>query len=321
VQLSLHGSHIFCLLRLLLVLLVLLLLLRPVVCGTLNAAVQQRCGECGAARWDGPGGQLQLRLLAALRTADLDTTSVKQVSSAAGSNPMPRPCCYAVHTVNQAQGLPCMQILYSIVMSGAEQCSVMCVAHGRCCNAAFQQQVLRCPRMTAGSMCYLFVQVAARLAAESGSNPSLGLQLPAPAVKAEVAAFLATRNTLKAAAAGPPPATAAAAPSPGSGVGRTEGPQETLGRQLLPPGCPDVASNVYTSLLTWLQQQQQQQQPSADGAAIRLQGAAAAAAALAPALITGVFRQQNKLPEGGSKLVSNTFTLASCPLRYTTYTT
>jgi hypothetical protein len=75
---------------------------------------------------------------------------------------------------------------------------------------------------------------------------------------------------------------------------------------------------VYTSLLTWLQgkqqqqdhpqqpQQLQQQQPSASEAGARVQEAAAAAAARAPSLLTGVFRQQNKLADGGSKLVRAT---------------
>jgi len=55
------------------------LLCRAVLCGASNAAAAWCCCECGAARWDGPDGQLQQRITAALQTADLDLTNIRQV--------------------------------------------------------------------------------------------------------------------------------------------------------------------------------------------------------------------------------------------------
>lgn len=51
-----------------------------VLCGAPNGATAVICEECGAARWDGPDGQLQRRIIAALQTADQSATTYKQVS-------------------------------------------------------------------------------------------------------------------------------------------------------------------------------------------------------------------------------------------------
>ena len=48
-------------------------------CGYVNRFTPLECAACGAARWDGPGGQLRARLAAVLQTADLGSTSVRQV--------------------------------------------------------------------------------------------------------------------------------------------------------------------------------------------------------------------------------------------------
>lgn len=69
-----------------------LLLLRCVLCarsgvpcGTGNEATAGCCCVCGAARWDGPDGQVQQRIAAALQTADLDATNLRQVRAAGGT--------------------------------------------------------------------------------------------------------------------------------------------------------------------------------------------------------------------------------------------
>jgi hypothetical protein len=176
-------------------------------------------------------------------------------------------------------------------------------------------------------MCCLFAQVAARLAAESGSICSVGLLPPAAAVKAEIAAFLAARqagqpSSRATCTTATPAAASAAAPGVAGAPPNSRPPvaastHSTHGQQLLPSGCPAVAASVYTSLLTWLQdqqqqnQQQQQQQPSASETDARVQEAAVATAALAPALLTGVFKEQNKLAVGGDKLVRPCCTAAS----------
>eukprot|EP00775_Hariotina_reticulata_P002441 gene2441-2744_t len=48
-------------------------------CGAANDAYEMHCLDCGAPRWDGPTGQLQQRLQAALCTADLDVTTSNQI--------------------------------------------------------------------------------------------------------------------------------------------------------------------------------------------------------------------------------------------------
>jgi hypothetical protein len=119
-------------------------------------------------------------------------------------------------------------------------------------------------------MCCLFAQVAARLAAESGSICSVGLLPPAAAVKAEIAAFLAARqagqpSSRATCTTATPAAASAAAPGVAGAPPNSRPPvaastHSTHGQQLLPSGCPAVAASVYTSLLTWLQDQQQQNQ-------------------------------------------------------------
>lgn len=54
-------------------------------CGACNPAGAVSCCECGAARWDGPDGQLQQRVTAALQTADLDISNIRQVLQAGGT--------------------------------------------------------------------------------------------------------------------------------------------------------------------------------------------------------------------------------------------
>lgn len=48
-------------------------------CGYVNRFTQHECATCGAVRWDGAGGQLRARLAAVLQTADLSSTSSRQV--------------------------------------------------------------------------------------------------------------------------------------------------------------------------------------------------------------------------------------------------
>lgn len=48
-------------------------------CGYVNRFTQHECATCGAVRWDGAGGQLRARLAAVLQTADLSSTSMRQV--------------------------------------------------------------------------------------------------------------------------------------------------------------------------------------------------------------------------------------------------
>lgn len=48
-------------------------------CSYDNHFTTYHCAACGAARWDGPGGQLESCTAAAFQTADLDKTSTKQL--------------------------------------------------------------------------------------------------------------------------------------------------------------------------------------------------------------------------------------------------
>ncbi|KAK9838474.1 hypothetical protein WJX81_001580 [Elliptochloris bilobata] len=48
-------------------------------CGYVNRFTPHECAACGAARWDGPDGQLRARLAAVLQTADLSATTMRQV--------------------------------------------------------------------------------------------------------------------------------------------------------------------------------------------------------------------------------------------------
>ncbi len=50
-------------------------------CSHKNQFTKHHCAVCGAARWDGPDGQLQACVNAAFQTADLDTTSTTQLAA------------------------------------------------------------------------------------------------------------------------------------------------------------------------------------------------------------------------------------------------
>ena len=49
------------------------------VCNFKNHFTRYNCAACGAARWDGPGGQLEACTAAAFQTADLDNTNSRQL--------------------------------------------------------------------------------------------------------------------------------------------------------------------------------------------------------------------------------------------------
>lgn len=145
-----------------------------------------------------------------------------------------------------------------------------------------------------------WLQVAARVTAESGSIPALGLQLHPEAVQQGVIAFLqARRETAVAADAGMAgESSARSVQGPPAAGSLSKQPQLASGDSHV------VAEGVYQSLCSWHQQQQastqvqqQEQQQQHASAADRIHMAAAAAAALAPDLLTAVFRRHNNLEQ------------------------
>lgn len=172
-------------------------------------------------------------------------------------------------------------------------------------------------RVVAASLCCC-LQVTARVLAESGSHPGVGLT-PQAGMYAEVTAVVQARLLAKAAAATSPGEDAAPVlhAAGGSGISSASAPAgQSLGGaagadelQLLSQhGVLPAAHGVYSSLVTCLQhphrQQQQQQESQSDcgGVSLRLQSAAASAAALAPGLLVSMLRQQAGAP--AVKLVS-----------------
>lgn len=109
------------------------------MCGAWNPAEEQCCVECGAARWDGPGGQLQLRLLAALRTADLDATSIKQVRGTRDNSVIKACmlCCWhSSPSVQKKVPHRCLHAALRPVSHVLTSASLRCIAwHGMACVA------------------------------------------------------------------------------------------------------------------------------------------------------------------------------------------
>lgn len=155
------------------------------------------------------------------------------------------------------------------------------------------------------------LQVTARVLAESGSRPGVGL-MPQAGMHAQVAAVVRARlmaQQAQPAGTSNPAAAAqqqAVAGSEASGCDVSVPAGQCAGRVAAPDGelqllreagvLPD-AHGVYSSLITCMQQQQQLRAEGWNSAQhARLQSAAAGAAALAPGLMVSVLRQQAGVP-------------------------